>query len=281
MANITFIHRGGPQMASYRYRCAIPGQELEKHGHQVAFNGGDAHIAVFTKPTLDDLTVSKVIKANGCLVIVDIGDNHFEHPELGDVYRKMVQIADVTVAPTKVMADIHAKYTDVDTWVIPDPYELPRAVPHANGDKLLWFGGNWNLKDVHPYVKHPNLNIVTGPNVPDGMGWTPWSPESQATALSEANIVLLPHRPGTEYKTANRLINAVRAGCFVVADPHPQYEEFRDMVWTSGVATGLRWVEENRSYLNEGVIAAQKYVEKHYSPKAIGDLWATLILDCI
>ena len=276
--NVTFVHRGGPVMASYRYRCEIPGRELEKHGHTVEFNGGEAHVCVFSKPVLNDLTVAKIAKDNGCVIVADIGDDHFDHEEMGYIYQQMLRIADQSVAPTAVMAEKHKQYTDIEPIVIPDPYELPRVPPHANGDKMMWFGGNWNLKDIRPYLDSlPELTIVTGPEVHPLTNWIQWSPEAQAEALLNHNLVLLPHRPGVEYKTANRLINAIQAGCFPICDPHPSYDEFEDFIWTSGVATGLRWAQENRLMLNDNLDKAQAYVEKNYSPEVIGNKWNDLI----
>ena len=278
MPNVVFIHRGGPSMASYRYRCEIPGAELEKHGHTVTFNQGDAHIAIFTKPTLDDLALARIVKARDCIIIADLGDDHFDHPELGHIYREMVEIAHQTVAPTAVMAEKHKKYTDIEPVVIPDPYEIERMAPHVQGHEMMWFGGNWNLKDIHPYLERmPHLTVVTGPKVHELTNWIKWSPESQAEALANHDIVLFPHRKGTEYKTANRLINTIQSGCFPVCDFHPSYEEFKEFVWVSGVPTGLRWIQENGAMLNDNLSKAQDYVEAHYSPAVIGNLWNNMI----
>ena len=198
-------------MASYRYRCQIPGEQLEKHGHTVAYNGGEAHICVFSKPVMDDLTVSKVARANGCKIVVDIGDNHFAHREFGPIYGKMLQIADYIVTPTPAMREVIHEFTDKEIHVIPDPYEFDARPPHASeGDKRLWFGHNVNLHTMEPYLGLHDLTVVTGPKVQEN--WVLWSKESLTKAFEEHHLALFPTHQGHYHKSANRVINAINAG---------------------------------------------------------------------
>jgi len=255
-------------MASFRYRCQIPGNELEKHGHNVYFNGGEAHICVFSKPTLDDITVARVAKEGGCVVVVDIGDDHFSHPIVGPIYAEMLGLADYIVCPTDFMRERMREFVDKDIEVIGDPYEMEELAPHAQGDQLLWFGNPLNLKDIAPYQEIGNLIVYTG---------DPWSLKDQKGYMKSANKVLLPTQKGSGHKTANRLVNSLRMGLFPICDPHPSYGEFKDFVWTGGIETGLRWVKAFEDGLDDCVKEGQKYVNKHYSPKVIGDQWASFI----
>ena len=273
--NIVFVHDGGEQVASYRYRCLIPGQELEKHGHTVTYNEGDAHICVFSKPKEVDIQVAQGAKANGCAIVVDIGDDHLGHPQLGPIYDKMLKIADRVVCPTPNMAYRLSEHTEVPVKIIPDPYEMEEMEPHADGASLVWFGHQVNLKDMEPYFNLPNLRIVTGPQTIEGT--TFWSMENQRRAMREANIVLLPTRPGVGFKSPNRLVNSLRMGLFPVCDEHLAYRCFRDFVWTNGVVMGLRWAAEFRNDLNDLVREGQNYIRDEYSPERIGEQWAKFI----
>lgn len=277
---ITFIHRGGPMMASFRYRAAIPAQTLgTMNGFRSFVNEGESEVYVFSKPVADDVEIAKRAKAHGAKVIADIGDAHFEHPSFGPIYHEMVKLADAVVAPTETGADLINAHTGrVVMAVIPDPYEEALHEPHANDDKYLWFGHASNLSDLlqwMPHLKGIDLKIVTGPNQALKI-WTQWTPDVQTRSLAEANVVLLPTRKGAEYKSPNRLVNALRAGCFPVCQTHPAYAEFRKFVWVGNFVTGVRWSQHFKDDMNGLVAEGQKYVEK-YSPANVSQQWAQLL----
>ena len=272
-----FIHRNGPQFASYRYRAAIPAAAIG-----ATVNGGEANVLIFSKPTPDDLILAKESQADGLKIIADIGDDHFNHPVWGPIYQEMIKLADAVVCPTDNMAGRIMKYMDrmVD-MVIPDPYEEPLASPHANGaERFLWYGHQVNLKELSPwldYLKGINLTVVTGENHHWKADYLRWSPSVQTEQLQRANIVLIPTRKGCEYKSANRLINALRAGCFpICGDQVPAYHEFRQMAWVGNFATGLKWAQSESQHLNDLVAAGQQYAE-NFSPRVIGAQWRQLI----
>lgn len=264
MRRVLFIHRFGPEMASYRYRCQIPADYLNKHGFKASINHGEAEIAVFAKPVPDDVRLAKELKSKGVDIIFDVTDPHFDKPE----YREMVDLADYVTVPTFETYG-HKEFRGIASSVIPDPYEYEELAPHADGDRLLWFGHKLNLPDIEPYKALPNLRIVTGPS-PE------YTPEVLTESLERANIVLLPTRKGSEYKSANRLINSLRMGLFPVCDKHPAYTEFRSFCWVNDIKTGLRFAKQEQKYLNEMVSAGQEYIEK-FSPDSIGKQWAQLL----
>ena len=271
--NIVFVHRN-QELASFRYRCAIPGAELSK-SHEVFFNGGDASVCIFSKPHADDIDIAAAARGNGCHIVVDIGDDHFSHPAIGPVYNRMLEIADSVVCPTQNMQTRLREFTEKDITVIPDPYEMPLEEPHADGEEFIWFGHQSNLGDLRRYASDiPALKIVTGPQKIKGT--ILYSPESLSKAMGEANISLLPTRKGVEYKSPNRLLNSLRMGLFPVCDEHPAYEEFKDFAWTSGLFHGVAWAKHFRSDLNGLVKEGQEYIEK-YSPENVGEIWLDFI----
>jgi len=289
---IGYVHRGGEVMASYRYRCAIPAEGLRKLGHEVCINTGEADIVVFSKPMADDVEVAQRVKDEGAKIVFDVVDDHLTHPILGPMYNKLIEIADVLVAPTQNMVERVYRVSGKTPVVVSDPYEEGLQTPHANGHNLLWFGHLQNMKDLIPWKPALNgIRICTGPkpvikdkphkNISsNGSPWNEsfieWSPQSQTDELSKANIVIVPTRNGSEYKTSNRLLNAVRAGCFVIASHHPSHEEFKKMLWVGHIKSGLDWAKAFEDELSDRVKEAQSYVEK-YSPDAIAKRWEEVL----
>lgn len=290
---IAFIHQGGPEMATYRFRCDIPSEALKALGHEVTINSGEADVVVFSKPMLTDYDIAQDVKKQGARVVVDIADDHLTHPLIGPMYSQMIKLADKLVSPTQNMAERVYRISGVLPEVIPDPYAEDLQEPHAQGDKLLWFGHMVNLKDLTPWKPLLNgIRILTGPRphvnpkphknlAQSGPVWqehyVEWSREAQKEELANANIVVLPSRQGAEYKSSHRLLDAVRGGCFVVAALHPSYEEFKKMVWTGDIKAGLDFARAFQDELNERVTEAQAYIEKTYSPAVIGRRWAQVL----
>ncbi len=277
MTKAVFVHRMGPDFASYRYRAAIPAKTIG-----ASVNGGEGSVYIFSKPTPDDVTLAKECKAEGVKVVADLGDDHFRHPVWGPVYIEMVKLCDALVVPTDNMAGRIMKYLGrkVDA-VIPDPYEEALTPPHANGPKesYLWFGNQANLKDLDAYwefMKQMPLTIVTGTNPRKNFDYLQWSPAVQTEQLHQNQCVFLPIRKGVEYKSPNRLVNAIRAGCFVLTDRHPSTMEFRRYAWVGNVMTGIKWAQGFHDELNDIVADGQKYIEK-FSPENVGKQWSQLL----
>ena len=255
----------------------IPAAELKAMGHETHINEGEVDIVVLSKPDRRTLDVAKTAKKAGCKIVSDFCDDHFAHETLGETYREAAKLSDAIVAPTKVMAERVLDATGKHAEVIPDPYEFAPHAPHAGADeRLLWFGHARNLPELQqwfPILHGCNLKIVTGDNtiVP----YTRWSLQTMARELQSATCVLLPTTKGSEYKSPNRLVNAIQAGCFPICSPHPSYEEFKDMVWVGNLWAGLRFARAFRNDLNTRLDEAQAYVEK-FSPQLIGQAWEKL-----
>lgn len=277
--NIVFIHRGGPEMASYRYRALVPATHLSRiNGYSCAINGGAADILVFSKPMIDDVDMLKAAKKEGCKIVVDFCDDHFDK---NAHYKFIAKEADLVVCPTPVMADRILEHTGrLADHVIPDAYEHEEKEPHAEGFNLLWYGHKSNLQDIKmwvPHIRDPwKLSIATGPNYPEA-DKNKWGVEAIAEELSKANSVFIPTRKGAEYKSNNRVLNAVRGGCFVIAANHPSHAEFRKWLWVGEPQTGLNWAKAFQKDLNGLVKEAQNYIREKYSAKTIGKLWEEVV----
>lgn len=250
-------------MASYRYRTQVPAEYCNAHINE---SGGEpAEIVVFSKPYPEDVELARQAKENGAKVVVDLCDPHLhlEH------YQEILKHADAKVVASEWSRD----HMVPGAVYIPDPYEFEVREPHADGDQYIWFGHRTNIKDVEYWARMPNLTIVSGPYNEEPKGVIPYTPETLRKELISANIALLPTRVGAEYKSNNRLVNAIRMGIFAVCQRHPSYEEFKDFIWVGDVRTGMRWAKHHQSELNDLVAEAQGYIEKKYSPEAVGERW--------
>lgn len=269
-----FVHRGGPDFASYRYRAQIPAENLN-HNIDASVNSGDADVVVFAKPMYTDTELFNRCKDEGTPVVVDICDDHFDHKEIGPLYLSFIEHADQVTCSSQYLADRIHILSGKESTVIADPYEVERQEPHVSGNRVLWYGHQRNVTEIMPYVeKIDELAVVTGPNN-ILTGYTQWTPDNLRDELAYNDIVLLPGKE--EYKSANRLINAIMAGCFVVAERTEVRKEFRKFAWIGPVMTGLQFAKENNKMLNELVLAGQEYIIKNYSPEVIGGKWSEVL----
>lgn len=145
--------------------------------------------------------------------------------------------------------------------VIPDPYESDEQKADM-GNGLLWYGHESNIKTILPYMDL-NPKILSGEE---------WSRKKQLAMLNDCAIVLIPtdFRRG---KSANRMIEAIRNGRFVVAGELPAHDEFKDLMWVGDIREGVEWALSNKKEVIERIKAAQDYVRDRYSPETIGKQW--------
>lgn len=263
LRTVSFLHHYGPQSASYRYRCQLPAEWLG-----ATINDLSADVLVVSKP--DALTIPEMKQAlgTGQSVIVDFCDDHFDQPH----YRDMLRLADAVTCSTDVLRDriIGLGRT---AEVIPDPYEYPEAAPHCHGANLLWFGHPSNLKDAN-LVRFAayTLGIVS-----NGPGLTPWSHETMLTEFAKADIVIMP--ASASYKSANRTIEAIRQGCFVVAEPHPALMKIPG-IWIGDIEEGIAWANQHQQDANQRIRHSQMYVSQAFGPRTVAYAWSRVIQAC-
>ncbi len=264
---VSFIHPAGPEMASYRYRTAMPANELG-----ASINDLTASILVFSKPNNQHLMDLCRAKARGQKVIVDFCDDHFKWM----CYTEFLRRADMVVCPTERMREIISKvrtYGRSDAVVIPDPYEYPLAAPHCHGVRCLWFGHSINrasLLRILPDIEGYPLRVVG--NFDNAI---PWSHETMLREFATADVVLMPSTD--EYKSANRTVEAIRQGCFVIAEPHPAIKDFPG-IWIGNIKEGLEWLKRRPlPEVSSRILRAQRFVTERYSPPIVASAWSNVI----
>jgi hypothetical protein len=252
----SFIHWGDKNAASWRYRAKIPA------GDWASQNDLTADTLIFAKPQANELMVMARAKARGAWVVVDFCDDHFDWMH----YQEALRLADAVTCPTIEMAR-RIKELGRDATVIPDPYEYLEMPPHCNGVNLLWYGHHVNresLQRILPDLKGYPLRVVSNFD-----GAIPWSHETMLKEFARADIVVIPAT--APYKSANRAIEAIRQGCFVVAEPHPALEGFP--IYIGNIKEGIEWTKQQN--MNELISKAQKFVTAEFSPAILIDKWKT------
>lgn len=329
---VTFapFHQGpaGPtsDAASARYRVLLPGEQLARLGHHVRMAtlppGGELPAALVDNPC-DVLVVSKSfnaisevlatrLRARGARIVVDICDDHFDHPEFGPHFRRLVELADQVVASTGVMAKAIRQHTGRDCVIITDPVEgprgTPRICPRLPALNLVWFGHPSNLsglttradelKDLVERVQ-VRLTVITtpteevkselvrfagiaAPGARLGVELRPWSLEATWKAFAGADVVWIPVRPSEQkaVKSPNRLVEPVWSGRLVVADPVPSYTPFADLLpigrdLVTSVLAALDAPAETERKIRE----AQRRIARDHSTYECGRRWAAVLGD--
>lgn len=257
LPKVTFVSFGD-KIASSRLRAEIPQQELAKQG---------------IKPGTDVIVYGKHILTERHLKpfkrrIFDICDNHFQHEKLGPYYYEHAINADLITVNTEEMAQIVSHETGRESVVIPDPYESDEQEPGI-GDYPFWFGHETNLVDLERYLPIPGLQILTG----DG-----WSREKQLLQLKECSCVVIPTGKSMA-KSANRLIESVRNGRFVIAGEMPAHDEFKNLMYIGNdLKNGLEWFKRsNPADILQRIGTAQTIIRDRYSPGRISRLWLEAI----
>jgi hypothetical protein len=113
------------------------------------------------------------------------------------------------------------------------------------------------------------------------MGFEPWSTEATWAALRTCDLVLLPAdltMRKNRVKSANRLVEVLRAGRFAIAHPMPAYVELADYAYVGpSLADGIGWALGNPIKALERVRRGQQMITRHFSPDAVGQRWLALL----
>lgn len=250
----SFIHWGDKNSASWRYRANIPAGDWASH------NDLTADTLIFAKPQANELMDMARAKARGAWVVVDFCDDHFDWLH----YQEALRLADAVTCSTTEMAR-RIKDLGRDAIVISDPYEYPEMPPHFKGVNLLWYGHHVNrdsLQRILPDLEGYLLRVVSNFD-----GAIPWSKETMLEEFARADIVVIPAT--APYKSANRAIEAIRQGCYVVAEPHPALEGFP--IYIGNIKEGIEWTKQQN--MNKLISKAQRFVTEEFSPQTLIDKW--------
>ena len=106
----------------------------------------------------------------------------------------------------------------------------------------------------------------------DRVNMQEWTWELQGQLLEQCDIVLMPvqtNNPRTDTKSANRVIDSLISGRFVITTPLTSYEEFAPYTWQGDYIEGIKWARDNPDQVINMITAGQQYTEQNYSARVL------------
>ena len=274
---ISWLSENTPELASFRYRIAIPAFILGSK-HRVSL-GETGKVVVASKHFESPDRVER-LRAAGKAVLFDCCDNHFGGP-LREHYLRMCRAAHLITVPTETM-QAALKAEGFDSVVIPDPIEMRWGEPLVRGpEKLFWYGHASNyqpLLDLAPRLEGYICRLVS--NAP---GTNPWSPIAMMDGFKWCDAVILPQVNDAKRscKSTNRIVEGIWSGRFVCANSIPSWDQFAPYAWIGDIPEGLAWMKANPAEAKERITAGQAYIREKFSPVAIGKLWEAALEKCL
>ena len=292
--------------ASHRLRGELISNALSEHGYDSKilkdWNEVDKNtIVIFLKHTLPESIIRA--KSLGAFTVYDLCDNKFDEEE---VYHLCCAAADIVSANSENMRISIKKNTGKDSIVMPDPFERPKLDPKFSPGKdikLLWFGSQSSLglfplvevwerleKELVNYnftmimskpdrlrnkmIKRKDAGIIDSCINFNKIQMHNWDWDLQGQFLKECDIVLIPVNTDnyrTITKSANRVIDSLISGRFVVTSPLESYLEFKDYTWQGDYIEGIKWSLANPDQVIDKIAKGQQYVEQNYSAKILSN----------
>jgi hypothetical protein len=301
--------------ASHRLRGEVTARALAEQGYdsKILTDWADVDsntIVVFLKRSQPHSI--RRAKELGAKTVYDLCDNKFEEKE---EYEPCCLTADLVSVNSVNMGISTKHHTGRDSIVMPDPYERPKLPPKfAPGStiKLLWFGSQSSFK-FFPFVEiwqrlekeivnykytmisaktdrvlskmsaRQSKGQVSGINF-SKIDMREWSWELQGELLRDWDIVLMPvqtENPRTDTKSANRVIDSIISGKFVITTPLHSYQEFAPYTWQGDYIQGIKWAMDNPDEVLKMITAGQKYVEENYSAHVLSKKFIDEVLNAI
>jgi hypothetical protein len=239
-------------------------------------------------------------KSKGAFTIYDLCDNKFDEKE---EYAPCCAIADAITVNSEQMGVSVQHNTGRASWVIPDPGERPILEPRfspGHDVRLLWFGGGSSLKfvpwvdlwtDLERTVKNYQFTMITAktdrlrskmmeryrrghcPGVNfNRIHMLEWQWDLQGQLLAETDIVVIPvvtENYRTDTKSANRVIDSLFSGRFVITTPLASYLEFAPYTWQQNTIDGIQWAVQNPDQVLDRVRQGQQYALDNYSAQRV------------
>jgi hypothetical protein len=291
------------QRASHRLRGDVTCVALAAQGYDAKiltdWSEVDADtLVIFLKGT--QVHTIKQAQALGAQTVYDLCDNKFDEKQ---EYAPCCLAADL-VSVNSVQMGVSVKtHTGRDSIVMPDPFERPKLLPKFSPGtdiNLLWFGsqssfkflpmaeiwqrlekevGNYSYTMVSAktdrllskFQLRQQKGTVSGINL-NRVIMKEWTWELQGQLLEQCDIVLMPvqtDNPRTDTKSANRVIDSLMSGRFVITTSLASYKEFAPYTWQGDYIEGIKWARDNPDQVINMIAAGQQYTEQNYSARVL------------
>ena len=301
--------------ASHRLRGDVTCAALAAQGHdaKILTDWGEVDadtLIIFLKGT--KVHTIEQARALGAQTVYDLCDNKFDEKQ---EYAPCCLAADLVSVNSIQMGASVKTHTGRDSIVMPDPFERPKLLPKFSPGtdiNLLWFGSKSSFKflpmveiweRLEKEVRNYSYTMVsantdrlfskfqlrqrkrevTGINL-DRVIMKEWTWELQGQLLEQCDIVLMPvqtNHPRTDTKSANRVIDSLMSGRFVITTPLASYEEFGPYTWQGDYIEGIQWAQANPDQVLDKITKGQQYVEQNYSAAVLSNKFIEDILYAI
>jgi len=261
-------------------------------------------ITVFLKNSSSEQI--KEAKKIGSITVYDLCDNKFDED---DSLITCCQEADYITCNSNIMRQQIQTRFNKNAVVIADPYERPELPVNFNPGKvvkLLWFGSGSSLgyvdwtsvwSELETKIVYYSLDIISSKSTRfkektekrilknekgyqninlDKIRFHEWDWNLQGKLMAECDIILLPvdvNHYRTITKSANRVVDSLASGKFVITSRLDSYREFVDYMWSKDLVKGINWAKANPDTVNKMILSGQEYTRKNYSIDTISNNW--------
>jgi len=237
------------------------------------------------------------------------------------LYRSLLWHADAVIYPCKAMQQLGKPWLNQNNpaqeWIIEDPWqveELPyRQLNPDQPCRIIWYGHSSNaqylLKGLPKLLQfcnaHANYELTilsdsaTQTRVKQQLKQSPqckpwrlryvqWDNNSQPAQLNHeltrAHIAIIPSDIQDKRKLAashNRAVDAIQAGCMVIASPLPSYKELSKLLLLSEDFGGTinAGIQQYSRLTNKWQVHRKKHMER-FSPSSNAAKWREIIGNC-
>lgn len=289
---INYCTLANENLASFRYSMLLPARELQKRGHKIIIGpwpDKSADAVIFSKHlNYEEANYLKECKARGQKTFFHVCDDHFDTKHR-DHYLRMIENADVISVTTEPLRESVKVSTGRDSVVIQDPYYYPeQEAKYEPGiiPKVLWYGHQTNVDTLKPILSWLDgfceLIIVSHPMTETFLKRpvVEWSISKVQEEAAKCDLIIIPSLVTSRkrVKSNNRMLEGIRLGRFVISDPLPCYEEFREMMMVDGLKEGFEWLKtQPRDAIVNRIRRAQEYIRDKYSPSVSADIWERIL----
>ena len=226
---------------------------------------------------------------------------------LKDFYEDLFKLSDCIIYPCKALRELTHSYVNSSTreYIVPDPWQLenshqPRDLKDGETLRIIWFGSNKNIHYLWEHIPKILDNITYNGKIELTILAQRWAidkikkcfkslnksypnwlirfvlwqinqqPQQLEAEISRAHICLVPSDPRDPLKIGvshNRIVDATKGGCIVVASPMKSYLELSEIaVLNESIPDALSYSIINYKDLTKQLITKRTDSLEEFSP---------------
>lgn len=282
---INFVTKADDRLASYRMRVKFPKENLQEEITISTGTSAEADVNCYSKH-FDKPNVILGLSTGsdlGYKSLFDICDDHFDRVD-GPYYKKACELATVITCNTDRMQERIYNVTGRLAKIIGDPVTFPKLKPRVfKGEppRILWFGHSTNVTSLSKWLPYMNQEITVVTDKPvqhPKIKFIKWAPGVVEELISEFDIVFIPDNgaPWNHTKSANRALDAVTAGCLVLAENEDIYGGIPGVEIVKNPTDFMKAIsqwKDRPEYTEDYILAGQEFVRLKNSDEVIKEQW--------